>query len=555
MGRVKSLLCAFCLDRRRSGEHPYGHTDDVSHLATPHITSTLRSSANSTPTFENKNGNCRFNQTSEQSQQLLDPSNRTESINPSSVIIRTPLLENNSTDNNNNTSQPSPCSSIITQRNPPQSSHPQAAPFIPNHINNDDNNEPQIYDNNPQQRVPAPNYVFTNQGTSRPVTKLSYDIISVREPLAKILAEGQQSQNSQQRQMVSEHEYIEVYGERGSSCFYEEIAGSTTSSATYDQIGAVSNHNYQVLIGPYAQRQGDGNQADEGDRTNYVSVDNNDSRNLAESRVESNQINTDRIDSAPSTSSITTNHQHDNRNYSDSKICPIEGAPQSIPVYSVINKSARKSNAASKDFADRPPKPPPKNSAMTSHVASISAIPFTPDRILSTVNNQNASLLSSIPNTRYHTIQDIYNTDNDTYDNPKMPEPPPRFSKQSLFNANTNRPLPLPETRAINNIGDDDADTTSNGYELLSPVLDDDQIDVGYERIKEIDRYSAGSIASQLYNLQNSGYESVYHLYASPSNGLVEPNYEAIGPATASEMAAAATARLNAAAKVLQQDK
>lgn len=83
--------------------------------------------------------------------------------------------------------------------------------------------------------------------SSKSNAKLSYDIISVREPLAKMLAE-------RQRQLtLGEHDYNEVYGERGSSCFYEEIGGSTASSVTYDQIGAPSSgNNYQASIDAYA---------------------------------------------------------------------------------------------------------------------------------------------------------------------------------------------------------------------------------------------------------------------------------------------------------------
>lgn len=54
---------------------------------------------------------------------------------------------------------------------------------------------------------------------------ISYNTISVREPLAKVLAEHGQS----------EHHYIEV--EDQISSFYEEIAGSAASSVTYSRIG------------------------------------------------------------------------------------------------------------------------------------------------------------------------------------------------------------------------------------------------------------------------------------------------------------------------------
>ncbi|XP_054160615.1 uncharacterized protein LOC128958723 [Oppia nitens] len=57
-------------------------------------------------------------------------------------------------------------------------------------------------------------------------SEISYNTISVREPLAKVLAE----------RANSEHHYNEVEEERVSS-FYEEIAGSTASSVTYSKIG------------------------------------------------------------------------------------------------------------------------------------------------------------------------------------------------------------------------------------------------------------------------------------------------------------------------------
>lgn len=108
------------------------------------------------------------------------------------------------------------------------SQHYQSAPSQP------------IIDTQPQERIQqSPREAdLLHRLSSGQNTKLSYDIISVREPLAKILA---------QRQLLGDHEYVEVYNERGSSCFYEEIAGSTTSSATYDQIGNQSNHNYQAI--------------------------------------------------------------------------------------------------------------------------------------------------------------------------------------------------------------------------------------------------------------------------------------------------------------------
>lgn len=59
-------------------------------------------------------------------------------------------------------------------------------------------------------------------------TEISYNKISVREPLARVLAE----------RAALEHTYNEVEEERFSS-FYEEIAGSTNSSVTYTKIGDI----------------------------------------------------------------------------------------------------------------------------------------------------------------------------------------------------------------------------------------------------------------------------------------------------------------------------
>lgn len=68
----------------------------------------------------------------------------------------------------------------------------------------------------------------TTQDPSLIQTEISYNKISVREPLARVLAE----------RAALEHTYNEVEEERFSS-FYEEIAGSTNSSVTYTKIGDV----------------------------------------------------------------------------------------------------------------------------------------------------------------------------------------------------------------------------------------------------------------------------------------------------------------------------
>lgn len=63
-----------------------------------------------------------------------------------------------------------------------------------------------------------------------PSKEVSYNKISVREPLAKVLAD---------RAALMEHHYTEVYDENNS--FYEEIAGSTNSSVTYTKIGDLTS--------------------------------------------------------------------------------------------------------------------------------------------------------------------------------------------------------------------------------------------------------------------------------------------------------------------------
>lgn len=98
--------------------------------------------------------------------------------------------------------------------------------------NHQDHDEP-----NRQPSPPNPHYESLLQSVPTTNRVLYYGKISVREPLAKILAE---------RQSYGDYEDLEVYNERGSSCFYEEIAGSTTSSVTYDQIGNQSLQNYRA---------------------------------------------------------------------------------------------------------------------------------------------------------------------------------------------------------------------------------------------------------------------------------------------------------------------
>lgn len=67
-----------------------------------------------------------------------------------------------------------------------------------------------------------------NDDESDAPRQVSYNKISVREPLAKVLAE----------RALMEHHYTEVYEENNS--FYEEIPGSTNSSVTYTKIGDIT---------------------------------------------------------------------------------------------------------------------------------------------------------------------------------------------------------------------------------------------------------------------------------------------------------------------------
>lgn len=535
MGRVRSLLCAFCLDKGHADGDSYGRTNDVSHLATPHVCNNRRS-ASSTPVYDNGDEIYSNTYNGDQSQNLIDTANRINPTNDVHIINRPPTQEANMTNSTNSPAQHSPS---ISSQSPPISSQPQ--PAADNFHNSDHDNVPQAYDNIEQVRARPSNDVENNNG---PVCKLSYDIISVREPLAKILANRHQLNQSQQRQAVSEHEYIEVYGERGSSCFYEEIAGSTTSSATYDQIGAVSNHNYQVLVNAYAVLgENEAGQSNQVERPNYVSARNS---NDGGSEVEQPHNASECAQpSSPRSTSTTTDQIEPHPSGSP-------GLP-AAPVYSVINKATRKTNSKEID-SRQPPRPPPKNASLISQQGSTSAIQHLSERSSPLLYNRNSPNIIEGPATSSYNYTQRNFREHSALD---MPEPPPRISQQLIFNVNSNRPLPLPGSQGYARDCDDDVDTASNGYELVGPTFEDDQVDVGYEKIRDTDRYSGGSMASQFYNLQvhENGYESVHSIYSSPSNALVEPKYEAIGSATASEIAASATARLNAAAKVIDQDK
>lgn len=514
MGRVKALFCAFCFDKNRGDDHHYSQTTDVSHLATPHV-SQARLPETISPIREVNE------ETHNNDVQGCD-----QHLNSATVMTRQPTQDRPYINPDNSPPRPSSSSSNNTQQPPSQ-----AASNIDR--NTIENRRAQIYNETDNQRARS-SLDFPGPSTSRLVRKLSYGIISVREPIAKILAEREQ------RQVYCENEYIEV-----SSCLYEEIAGSSTSSATYDQIGAISNHNYQVLANAYAAQIND--TSNNNDQSSYVPIERQDKD------TDDNTKRLDQVDAKQSTSSAQNNDKNGEPISTCSRYRSPENVSQSVPVYSVINKATKMIGTSSREYNDRiPPRPPPKNAFLIPYSGLPNAIHYQ------SVNTQfgNNNQINSDSSSSYQ-MNNHRNYNDNTHSLSKMPEPPPRLSKQSTVNVNTNRPLPLPEGRHKINDDDDDDDTASNGYELLSPVFDEDQVDVGYEKIRETDRHSRGSLASQIYNIQaleNNGYESVHPIYSSPSSALVEPNYEAIGPATASELAAAATARLNAAVRILQKD-
>lgn len=595
MGRIKVFLRSFCLSGRHDQAHndpPFDRTIDVSHLAEPHITTgpsritdrrspshqDSESIAEDIPTHHGNqqrpvpNG-CAVPLAHEQSTQRNSVPSANQNEEPHSARPASSLQLDNSSSQPSSSSAPSPFNIYEPQNEPAQESHQNARPPI---------------NQSPPPVVPryAP---LASTSSTEPTTKLSYDIISVREPLAKILAERQQLLQRQQlqRQLLGEHDYIEVYGERGSSCFYEEIAGSVTSSATYDQIGTNSNHNYQVLINAYAvaNRQPVPNQEGDNDIPPVIPLaGSNNQDNHGEHEYDFTVNNSDQVD-GPSSSVLTSApvkpvspKTPSNTNPSPTQINEEEDSPnaKSIPVYSVINKATRRNNSIREPLdTSLPPKPPPKNILVShhhnhqhQHVAETSDTSLPTKTWAPLHQVPSTSSFPDRPTSRNMSGFSAANSNN--HRDYRLPQPPPRMSKNSAaFGHTSDRPLPSPNTSFDllennnngkvldrNNAEEDDIESLENGYELLKSNADEDQIDVGYEKIKESSRYSGGSISSQFYQrpiFDNGGYESVQPIYSSPSNALVEPNYEAIGPATASELAAAATAKLNAAASVIEQ--
>lgn len=559
MGRIRSLLKIFCLDRRRSqvdgsSNHPYNQTTDVSHLASPPIaiaSEDNKLSSFNIPTCERilkeTNGsfeqeNCDPNQY--RSKEYEEPSHDKAVINQKSPqldnnhpsIFIENNIDNKKDENHDASSQSSPHQSLKQQTSPStysckqrqndgtEMNQPQPSTSRTQHVNQNDN----MHSNNDINSRPLVNVSeYDAQNINHnlgPMTKLSYDIISVREPLAKILAERQQNQ----RQILGDHDYIEVYGERSSSCFYEEIAGSTTSSATYDQIGSVSNHNYQVLVGSQNQSN----------RNHYE---------IAEDTTDENDSPNDLFNQhapGPSTSymiSPATVHDQDMINDTGRDILNLNST-QSIPVYSVINKATRRSSAMGRPIMNGPPEPPPKN--IPTQPSTSGAIQFKqhgprslspmskPIQLLNSIDPSMSVLhLNGNSNFKFNEANAINQINN-------IPTPPPRHSRQPIYNLNTSRPLPLPEdfVRNLDFINDlnkysneNKTDTDSNGYELVNNIIDDDQADVGYEKIRDLSdgRGSFSHQVSNLLALENGGYESVHY---SSSTALTEPKYEAITP-------------------------
>lgn len=637
MGRIKGFLCSFCLDAgqdQQQNDHSFDRGIDVSHLATPHISS-AQSTQNSRPSPNinkreeptNNNDQEDNNYSHYHSHQDRIPTPH-QSISAISTSLQNPLDLNAqpassghatpNRDNNPVNGSPSFAHHNQEQNHRQRTPSPRdASPVNHYELQNSRSNSPeeqnrsfhhplhqqqqhqQMYQLNDElnqdhqqqmNNLPEPS---TSNGLT---TKLSYDIISVREPLAKILSERQLLLQAQQQQrlLLGDHDYIEVYGERGSSCFYEEIAGSVTSSATYDQIGVGSNHNYQVLINAYASNRPN---IQNNDENNPSSSSNSNNESQEPNRSQENMYDVtnppDQVDGnhgEPSTSisperlnanqNLLEEQQHDNR---------VMQASQSIPVYSVINKATRRSNPIRRIGLenDLPPRPPPKNLFLNQH--SLSAIHTYNEPSNTQPANGNSPSSSStrpwspaaqLPSTSSYNHNHSNNADKDKtntnltnnhHRGARLPQPPPRFSKHPAFNA-TDRPLPHPDekfnndnniasssnnatstktnsnsaniaianTSKENNNNNDrnttnrnssrDDESSNNGYELLRSNLDDDLLDVGYEKIRESNRYSGENVSSQLYqmHLDNGGYESVQPIYSSPSGVLAEPNYEAI---------------------------
>ena len=113
-------------------------------------------------------------------------------------------------------------------------------PYHISTINDVTSNSSFINSNFPSSSFNSSANAYDLSADEEPSKEVSYNKISVREPLAKVLAD---------RAALMEHHYTEVYDENNS--FYEEIAGSTNSSVTYTKIGDLTNNGQsQLAAGP-----------------------------------------------------------------------------------------------------------------------------------------------------------------------------------------------------------------------------------------------------------------------------------------------------------------
>lgn len=100
----------------------------------------------------------------------------------------------------------------------------------------------QVNTSQPIERINSNNHATVDEDRSLG-GEISYNKISVREPLSKVLAE----------RAILEHHYNEVDGE-GESCFYEEIAGATNTSVTSTiddgKLGRQSSDEADVITDP-----------------------------------------------------------------------------------------------------------------------------------------------------------------------------------------------------------------------------------------------------------------------------------------------------------------
>lgn len=181
--------------------------------------------------------------------------------------------------------------------------------------------------------------------SSTTASKPSYHVISVREPLAKVLAD-RRNQEEENLSVKGEHKYAEVTGFRTSPSLYEEIADSTNSSSVYDRLDVASGHAYQSMnIGNEPQRR----QAIAESSNQFTGV----KMDLGESSKGNQDRPFARVGVASSSIANNNNDINDCSKSSSSLFAP-DQAP--APIYSVINKTRPSCRADT-----RLPPPPPKN--------------------------------------------------------------------------------------------------------------------------------------------------------------------------------------------------